>query len=713
MTYFAFCIHNHQPVGNFDRVIEEAYEESYWPFLKTLSDYPSIKLTLHTSGFLLDWIVENRPRYISLLKEMVRRGQVEILGGGYYEPVLPVIPERDRIGQIRMMSDKVHELFGVRPRGIWLAERVWEPALPVSLKKAGVEYLLVDDFHFIKSGLKREELGGYYLTEDEGNVIKVFPGSEALRYMIPFKPVAELQEYLKGLGGFFKRGNAAIYGDDGEKFGVWPGTHKWVYGEGWLKGFFEEIEGLGWLCPVTLAEYLDREPPLGRVYLPATSYMEMGEWSLPAEASREYTALVEEMKKHPDGARIRKYLCGGIWRNFMAKYPEANWLHKRMLLASSALEEARALNPGGRSLDKAERLLYMGQCNDSYWHGIFGGLYLPHLRTAVYENLIGAENAVEEALGASMREKPSVVKMDFDSDGNEEVIVRSADLNLFLSPSSGGALYELDYKKRAVNLLNTLTRWSEGYHHRLYSAGKETGVTGVKTIHDLMVAKEKDLDKYLRADTVRRGSFIDHFLPKASTLESFKDNAHREESSFHTGRYEAEISPETGSVTLARWDDVEGVGVLVMKEIEPVAKDSFTVDYRIENNTVGEEGSNVHLFAVELNLMLPCCDGPACLYEFNLPLNVNVTDIGLASTGEIGAIEKLQVVDRFRGVMMGIDISMPVRLWRFPVYTVSLSEAGFERIYQGSCLVFLTQVDLSSISPVEFSFSFKLSPYGG
>ncbi len=242
MTYFVFCIHNHQPVGNFDHVLEECFEKAYWPFLKTISKYPSIKLTLHNTGFLLDWIIENRPEYIELLKTMVDRGQVEIMGGGYYEPVLSVIPEADRINQIKMMSEKIFEIFKVKPRGIWLAERVWEPALPTTLKNAKVEYLLLDDYHFVKSGLDREELGGYYITEDQGKTVKIFPGSEMLRYLIPFRPVEQLEEHLKGLKGFLRLGNAAIYGDDGEKFGSWPGTHGWVYDEGWLEGFFKMIE---------------------------------------------------------------------------------------------------------------------------------------------------------------------------------------------------------------------------------------------------------------------------------------------------------------------------------------------------------------------------------------------------------------------------------------------------------------------------------------
>ena len=168
MLNFIFCIHNHQPVGNFDHVLEDAYTRAYEPFLKKISKFPSIKLTLHTSGLLLDWLCENQPAYIDLLARMVDSKQVEILGGGFYEPVLAVIPKADRLGQIQMMSERVYELFGVRPRGLWLAERVWEPTLPKSLKEAGIvisdAYVIINRMEGADKALEAEGVKMHNLT---------------------------------------------------------------------------------------------------------------------------------------------------------------------------------------------------------------------------------------------------------------------------------------------------------------------------------------------------------------------------------------------------------------------------------------------------------------------------------------------------------------------------------------------------------------------
>ncbi|TFH57927.1 MAG: 4-alpha-glucanotransferase, partial [Candidatus Zixiibacteriota bacterium] len=151
---FCFGIYNHQPVGNFGWVIEEAFQKSYLPFLVLLEKYPGIRISLHFTGILYDWMKEFHPEGLTLVKTLVKRGQVELLTGGYFEPILPVIPDRDKAGQIAMQSDFIKSEFGVAPTGMWLAERVWEPTLPKYIHQAGVKYTILDDIHFRYSGLQ-------------------------------------------------------------------------------------------------------------------------------------------------------------------------------------------------------------------------------------------------------------------------------------------------------------------------------------------------------------------------------------------------------------------------------------------------------------------------------------------------------------------------------------------------------------------------------
>ena len=163
----ALVFHQHQPAGNFPHVFAEVAERAYAPLVAALYRHPEVKASLHFSGPLLDWLEANRPDVIGDLADLVKRGQIELLSGGYYEPILVGIPRRDAVGQIRALTDRVAAIFGRRPLGAWLAERVWEPHVPSLLAEAGVAYTVLDDEHFLQAGLRRDELG----EEDRKSVV--------------------------------------------------------------------------------------------------------------------------------------------------------------------------------------------------------------------------------------------------------------------------------------------------------------------------------------------------------------------------------------------------------------------------------------------------------------------------------------------------------------------------------------------------------------
>lgn len=699
MIYFPFCIHNHQPAGNFDFVLEDAYKKAYWPFLELLNEYPAIKMTIHNSGFLLEWIVKHHPEYIELLAIMVKRGQVEVMGGGFYEPILAVIPDKDRIAQIKMMADRIEELFGTRPTGLWLAERVWEPTLPGTLKAAGVDYALVDDFHFIKAGLSPEELGGYFITEDRGSAVKLFPGSEALRYLIPFREVEELESHFKGLKENLQSGDAAIYGDDGEKFGVWPGTNKLVFKDGWLKRFFEMLISMEEVKSITLGEYAREAKPLGRVYLPTCSYMEMGEWSLPAPAARVYHDTIEGLGTDKADKDIKRFMQGGTWRGFFAKYPESNWMHKRMLLASALLEKKKA-EKGllADVLKKASTHLYMAQCNDAYWHGIFGGLYLPHLRTEVYKNIIQCEDLLKAYKGSR-----SVEAYDVDADGLDEVIIRSGDMSLFISPEFGAGAYELDSGSLHVNAMNVLTRWPEAYHYKVLALEDEVKGKGVKSIHDSVKSKEKNIKRFLITDSMRRGSLVDRFISREETLKSFTKGTFSEAGDFAGASFEAKLG-KSGAV-FSRRANLGGGELLLTKEILPLKGGGFSLTSSMSKT--GDKVEDAYYYGIEFNILLPGCDGPHSSFEAT-GSDGAMQRFGLKKGLEFEGLKALKVVDGFTGAAFCLSLESEARLWSFPLYTVTLSEAGFERCFQGSAILLLFPLHLEADREESFRVEFSL-----
>ncbi|MGE5326216.1 MAG: alpha-amylase/4-alpha-glucanotransferase domain-containing protein, partial [Deltaproteobacteria bacterium] len=518
----ALLIHSHQPVGNFDHVVEEAYQKSYKPFLETLDAHPKVRMSLHYSGILLEWIEKHHPEFFSLLKRLVERRQVEMVGGGFYEPILPAIPDADKHAQITLLSDYLKRHFGARPRGAWVAERVWEPSLARPLAEAGVDYVVLDDTHFLAAGLSPRDLHGSYITEEVGSPLKLVPSLQILRYTIPFR---EPEETIRVLGeGRGLPSKLFASGDDCEKFGVWPGTYEHCYKNKWLERFLQAVEAAGdWLETETLSAHLATHSPVGRVYLPTASYAEMMEWALPVEASSQFKACLEETNHLPSGERLRRFLRGGLWQNFLTKYAEANQVHKLMLETSRRWHEANSsgFQRAGSAIEKAHQHLLAGQCNDPYWHGIFGGLYAPHLRSAVLHHLIQGEAQLDNL---QKKDAGAVVETrDFDVDGHDEVLVRNATWGMVLNPADGGTVSSLRFKPRDVELINSLMRRPEAYHDlvRKKVSEHDSSGAGPASIHDRVWSKESNLSALLRYDHYRRHAFRTYLFPAAKNCADF------------------------------------------------------------------------------------------------------------------------------------------------------------------------------------------------
>jgi alpha-amylase len=686
---FLFGIHNHQPLGNFDHVFEEVYRQCYQPYFEVLQQFPQLKTTAHFSGCLLEWLQANRPEYLKVIGGLVQTGQLELLSGGFYEPILSSLPEEDAIGQIRMMNAFLESEFGCRPQGLWLTERIWSPHLPKIIAQAGIRYTIVDDTHFYYAGMQERQLHGYYLTETEGFSLGVFPISKTLRYSIPFElpevTLGHLRRYREEWGF-----DAVTYADDGEKFGGWPETHQWVYTEKYLHNLFTALEEAGdWLETVTFGEYLDKHPPAGRVYLPMASYEEMMEWSLPYEAGLSFRTFKEEVKAAAiDEARVRVFLRGGQWDNFLTKYEESNHLHKRMLYAG---KKVRQLPPGHQENSGALRALYRSQCNCAYWHGLFGGLYLNYLRHALYTQLIAAENSAEDLLLGKDRGL-SVEAVDFNQDGFEEIIVSNPEMSAFISPARGGALMELDYRPACFNLSNVLRRRPEVYHQDILEARAkgDSEKNQPHSIHDRVKFKEEGLKDKLIYDRLDRYSFMDHCLVPDNTFEGFKGGGQQELISFAGQPYQWQredkpVDPQAPFVLrLKRKSAVENSGELSLAVEKTYTFDprkaALEVSYSLHNK--GEKPLDF-IWLVEHNFTLLA--GDAADRTYVLPEG-GPDDSRLASEGVLPDIQTLGMRDDFFGFELQLKYSPAVELWRFPVETVSQSEEGFESVYQGSCI---------------------------
>jgi alpha-amylase len=674
------AVHNHQPVGNFEGVFESAYRDSYRPFLEVMEDYPQLPFVVHTSGPLLEWLVDKQPGYVARLRAMVEAGRVEILGGGFFEPILTMIPHRDRVGQIREYSAYLQDVFGAKVRGMWVAERVWEQHLVSAIAEAGIEYTILDDFHFRRAGLPEADLRGYYLTEDEGRLLKVFPGSERLRYAIPFREPHDTYESLRRLAHEHP-GSTVVFADDGEKFGSWPETHEHVYTRGWLRRFCDMlVANSEWLQTTTFARAVDETLPLGKIYLPDNSYREMTEWALPPDRLAAYEEAVGRLGTDAQSERLRPFVACGAWRNFKARYPESDEMYARMLGLSRRLESAEAdSNADPDYVDAARQELYRSQCNCPYWHGSFGGLYLPHLRGAIYRHLIAAHNALDEAEGRS-GPRVEAAADDYDLDALKEVRLENDRLVALVRPARGGHVYELDVRHALTNVLATLDRRPEAYHAKIAAAVARGN--GQQEDRERVRLKQEGLERLLVYDRHPRKALVDHFFDAGVTLDDLAACRDVERGDFATGTYLSRLhrGPDRVTLIMERAGRADGRVVHVRKSVELTAGEPA-----LETLYVIEElppDASLH-FAVEFNIA--ALAGHADDRYFATPSGekLGMLDARL----DLPPAEGLTLTDEWLDLSVGLGWSRPAGVWCFPVETVSQSESGYEGVYQSSAVI--------------------------
>ncbi len=643
-----FGVHGHQPAGNFPAILEQAHARCYRPFFETLHRYPEFRFSVHFSGGLLEYLGTRFPRDLALLQQMVARGQVELFGAGDCEPVLAAIPHRDRVGQLNAMTARLRRCFRVEPEGAWLTERVWEASVVTALAECGIRYVTVDDYHFACTGKAVAALDGYFTTEEDGRTLDVFPISEQLRYRLPFSPAAEAVAHLEALAGEGRA--AAIYFDDIEKFGIWPETWDWVYGKRWLERFIEGVLASPQLRPATYRDFHDSHATRGIVYLPATSYVEMNEWTLPAAAAEAYADLTRREKEAGRYERDKGFLRGGIWRNFFTRYPEANWMHKRMLALSHRLHETA---PGRRPPGLTEAL-YRSQENDAYWHGLFGGIYLPHLRRAVFRQLLEVERGLD-----AVAPRPAVARYDLDHDGFEELFLCNRRLQAVVGLDGAAGLREFDDYGFRHNYCDVLQRTAEYYARNLHAERRAAAPSsGIASAHDRVSFKHEITAGDLVPDTRPRRSFLDRWTAEGGNVS---DVAGYRLEGIDAGRRCATFSAPVGKGSITKRVELED-GRLVV--------------------TYALRGLDTGAFSTELNLAFPSCDGFGGRYL----LADGTIPGGFGQALDFPPLETVVLDDRELGGGLVLRVSPPAELRARPHFTVSRSEAGFERIMQGTAI---------------------------
>lgn len=694
MLHILLVIHNHQPLGNLPDVFRKAYEIAYKPFLDVVRKHPGIKWALHSSACLWEWLEKEEPEYLDILRQEHADGRLEFITGGMWEPIQPLISRRAFYHQFRLMRQFLNDRFGVNPKGSWTTERVWEPSLAGKLADAQVRYTFLDDSQ-LRAGLPPPDdhtVWGYYRTEYNGKSVAIFPINEQLRYLIPFRIADEVVHFMENLARTLPDNASITYGDDGEKFGMWPETYRWVYEKGWLDRFLGLVEDSGSITTTHPSKYLEIMPhPRQRVYIPTSSYREMGIWTLYPKRNLAAEEIYHWVESNPHLENIEPPHAQGFFRTFLARYPESRAMHDRVheqidLILDHDPEIEPSDNPDAEPLSRALWHALRAQCNCAYWHGVFGGLYLNYLRFGIHREILQAEEYIKKSdLKRSAVRRIGTVYYESSeksvSDPESPVLIAGSKGQWVVCMSTGQAISAGSIPNK-LDVIDVLARRPEAYHMTMVEASDPRARQNPESIHEMVNVAPSGWSDGHGYDKVRRGCFTDRVVtvpPSLSQLMQVK--------------YDEEAGPSSGFWEIRK----SGAKNLI------ISNDSFPwhreKQYRFEKDgriakmiytltRFGEKPFNGYVL-LEFNLGL---------LAGNAPDRYHILPDGshkqLADSFEIPNCPEIETVDEWTGERVRIRVPDADWMGAYPVKTLSRGEAGLEMTYQGTCLVFRIPVEI-------------------
>ena len=399
---FCLAIHNHQSLGSTDEEIRQAYEKAWLPFLMMVRERQALKMCVYNNGVVWDWLLENGSDYVAALGEMVKSKRVEILGGGAYEPLLTLLSEEDALAQVGRLSRTIDEKFDVLPEGVWLEESLWQPQLPTMLTKADVKYMVVDE------SLCHHEALGPFVVEDRGACLRLFPVSEG--FLSGSISASEIVQKVSKLHEEQAPGLMIIGVDASLMVADKPGAEPQL-----------PVELLG-----TFLDNLDK-------------LAQDDKTALPSEFIEEGYSGGRLWPKSQDTVSLRENI---------ARRPSVDGLYRKMLHVS------RKIQFSGRTTREIREALMKGQCATSILRQTTNNR---SYRRAVWQELLTAEDLVD----ARLHGKGSwvdVEEIDYNGDGEKELLVSSRQVNAYFSPKEGGTAFELDFKPRRANVLDNVAK---------------------------------------------------------------------------------------------------------------------------------------------------------------------------------------------------------------------------------------------------------------
>lgn len=641
--------YNSEPPGSVNDQLERKYQNSYKPFLKVLYEFPKVRASLHYSGILFEWFEEKHPEILIIINEMVKRGQLELIGGGFYDPIFPIIPGKDRINQIELLTTYIRKKFGKRPRGFWLTGRVWEPYICSSIRNSGMSYIFLEEKQFERAGLDGYDLYKPYYTEDLGKVLTVLPIHTNLVKSGYNKNPGDFLDTLVSV----RKTDAMVISLMFEGKCI---TNKKVK---WFKELFTLLTSSysRYFDFIKSGDYVRSLTVLKKIYFPASSGGNIEYWALSPQKQTEW----KKMKKKHNSKNIHFCYPSGYFRQFLSKYEKSNLLYSKMLYTHNLVSQLRS--DKSRKKSAGEEIL-KSQSHFAYWHGEHLGFYNHNTRQQAYKYLINAEKNIREKGIFSTH----LQAVDFDMDGGDEYIYHGQFINAYVH-RMGARLFELDYMITSWNYLNTIRRYYESYHS--YE------------------------DSKTEVDRNPRDAFVDHFFKENISQGEFENVEYTELGDFASGLFDLkEIDREHKEFTLVKEGNIEKNALRLEKRYN-FKKNLIEVTYKITN--ISEEKFQC-LFATEINLSFFSPDKKNLL--------VQNSKAGVISNHN--EYSEVLVSDLKNKVLITMNSGIPFKLWNFPVYSHTMNSLSMDKIYQFNCFLYRWEVSFSPSEVWENTVTIKL-----
>ncbi|HET9681747.1 MAG TPA: alpha-amylase/4-alpha-glucanotransferase domain-containing protein, partial [Candidatus Limnocylindrales bacterium] len=321
---------------------------------------------------------------------------------------------------------------------------------------------------------------------------------------------------------------------------------------------------------------------------------------------------------------------------------------------------------------------------------LFGGIYIAHMRAATFEHLIAAEDLADTALGRLN----ASASADLDLDGRDEVRLATAGQVVTVDLDEGAGIGSWDLRAPRHALAAVLRRRPERYHALLREQedAHRTGVSGdeskaAASIHDLVRTKEPGLANLLRYDAYERRSGLLRALPARATAADWAAGGGAD-----LGTPDAPASlVELGARRLVTRCEtaIGGQPVAIRRELElgggrldPTVRLTLHLEHR------GDAALRARLGLEWALTMLGGGGNPAAWWE---AAGIRSRHDG---TGTASAVRSIAQGNDWLGVSLEADPDPAADAWWAPIETISNSEGGFERVYQGSALLLSWPVEL-------------------